>query len=195
MRYAELERNTRETQIKMSLALDNDGNGILTGGSGLGFFDHMLNSFAVHGGFSITLEMNGDLKVDGHHSVEDAGIVLGKLFHEILKDKSGIKRFGHCYVPMDEALGFAAVDISGRAYLVFDAAFDSEKIGDYDTQLTREFFRALAYNAQMTLHIRALYGSNDHHKTESIFKSSAKAISEAVTLNGGNGVLSAKGVL
>jgi imidazoleglycerol-phosphate dehydratase len=193
-RFSETERVTKETQIKASLTLDCIGNGTLVGSSGIGFFDHMLNSFCVHGGFSLKLEMTGDLNVDGHHSVEDVGIVMGKLFADILKDKSKIKRFGSSYVPMDEALGFAAVDISGRPFIVCDTAVKAPAIGGYDTQLTAEFFRALAFNAGITLHLKAIYGDNDHHKTEALFKAAARAISEAVTQTDA-GILSAKGVL
>lgn len=194
MRKAELKRTTKETQITMSLELDCIGNGGLNGTSGIGFFDHMLNSFCVHGGFRVSLDMTGDLKVDGHHSVEDAGIVLGKLFAEILGTRGGIKRFGSSYVPMDESLGFAAADISGRAFLVCDVPVNAPMIGDYDTELTVEFFRALAFNMGVTLHIKSMYGSNAHHITESVYKAAARAISEAVTMTDA-GVLSAKGVL
>lgn len=193
MRTAEKIRTTRETDIKMSLTLDGE-NGGLTGSSGIGFFDHMLNSFCVHGGFKIELQMKGDLNVDGHHSVEDVGIVLGSLFSEALGDKSGIKRFGSAYVPMDEALAFAVVDISGRPYLKYNVPVTAPMIGDYDAQLTEEFMRALAVNMGATLHIRLEYGINEHHITEAVYKAVARALREAVTLGGG-GVLSAKGVL
>jgi len=193
MRTAELTRNTKETQIKMSLTLDNT-TGQLIGTSGIGFFDHMLNSFCVHGKFIINLEMTGDLNVDGHHTVEDVGIVLGKLFGNILGDKVGIKRFGSSYVPMDEALCLTAVDISGRAYLVYNVQTSSQMIGEYDVQVTKEFFRALAFNMNATLHINLIYGDNDHHKTEAAFKSAARAIAEACAVTDGE-ILSAKGVL
>lgn len=193
MRKSEMKRKTSETDISMSLELD-CVSGKLTGSSGIGFFDHMLNSFCVHGGFCISLSMSGDLNVDGHHSVEDTGIVLGKLFAEILADKVGINRFGSAFVPMDESLARAVIDISGRPYLVFDADFSSDAIGDYDTQLTLEFFRALAYNMGATLHMKVEYGINDHHKTEALFKAAARAVSEAVKERGGE-VLSSKGVL
>ena len=193
MRKASLVRNTKETEIEMTLTLGAEKGG-LTGSTGIGFFDHMLNSFCVHGGFVLELDMKGDLSVDGHHTVEDTGIVLGKLFAEILGDKGGIKRFGHAYVPMDEALAFAAVDVSGRPYLVLDAEVTAPMIGDYDSQLTLEFMRALAYNMGATLHARVEYGINEHHRTEALFKAVARAIKEAVSENGG-GILSAKGVL
>lgn len=192
-RRAQLVRETRETSIKMSLELDCASAG-LYGTSGIGFFDHMLNSFAVHGHFGIALEMTGDLYVDGHHSVEDVGIVLGKLFAEILGDRGGIARFGQAYVPMDEALAFCAVDISGRPYLVYNAEVKAPMIGGYDTELTREFFRALAFNMGVTLHLKLEYGENAHHAVEALYKAAARAISSAATLSGG-GILSAKGVL
>lgn len=194
MREATIKRTTKETDIIMSLSLDKTGKGGFTGSSGIGFFDHMLNSFCVHGGFAINLEMKGDLHVDGHHTVEDVGIVLGKLFANILGDRGGIKRFGSCFLPMDEALAFCAIDISGRPYLHYDAPVTAPMVGDYDAQLTEEFMRALAVNMGATLHTRLEYGVNQHHITEAIFKAVARAIGEAVTPFG-DGVLSAKGVL
>ena len=193
MRTAEKSRCTKETDIKMSLTLDAEKGG-LVGSSGIGFFDHMLNSFCVHGGFNVKLEMTGDLHVDGHHSVEDVGIVLGSLFAEILKDKGGIKRFGFSYVPMDEALAFAAIDISGRPFLAYNVPLTAATVGDYDAQLTEEFMRALAVNMGATLHVRLEYGVNEHHITEAVYKAVARAVKEAVVPNAG-GVLSAKGVL
>lgn len=193
MRTAEKSRRTKETDIKMSLTLDAEKGG-LVGSSGIGFFDHMLNSFCVHGGFNIKLEMTGDLHVDGHHSVEDVGIVLGSLFAEILKDKGGIKRFGFSYVPMDEALAFAAIDISGRPFLAYNVPLTAAAVGDYDAQLTEEFMRALAVNMGATLHVRLEYGVNEHHITEAVYKAVARAVNEAVVPSEG-GVLSAKGVL
>jgi Imidazoleglycerol-phosphate dehydratase len=194
MREAELERVTRETSIRMRLTLAGAGGGGFTGSSGIGFFDHMLNSFAVHGGFKLDAEIEGDLYVDAHHSVEDAGIVLGKLFAQVLGDKSGIARFGSAFVPMDESLAFAAVDVSGRPFLVFNARFSAPQIGSYDTQLTVEFFRALATNMGATLHLRLEYGGNAHHETEALFKAAARALASAVAETGG-GILSAKGTL
>ena len=191
MRTVELNRETKETQIK--LALNVDGTGSFTGTSGIGFFDHMLTAFAVHGGFDIALDMNGDLEVDGHHSVEDLGIVLGQAFAQAV-DKTKIVRFGNFYVPMDEALAFCALDISGRAYLHFDASFTNQSVGALDCCLVEEFFRAFAMNSGITLHIRLEYGNNDHHKIEAIFKAVAHALQQAVALREG-GVLSSKGVL
>ena len=191
MRTVELNRETKETQIK--LALNVDGQGAFTGTSGIGFFDHMLNAFAVHGGFDLALDMKGDLEVDGHHSVEDLGIVLGQAFAQAL-DKTKIERFGSFYVPMDEALAFCALDISGRAYLHFDAVFTNQSVGAFDCCLVEEFFRAFAMNSGITLHIRLEYGNNDHHKIEAIFKAVAHALKQAAVLRQG-GVLSSKGVL
>lgn len=191
MRCTEIKRNTKETQIQLKLNLD--GTGIFTGSSGIGFFDHMLTAFAVHGGFDLSLEMQGDLEVDGHHSVEDAGIVLGQAFAQVV-DKKQIARFGSFYVPMDESLAFCALDISGRPYLAFDAAFTNPNVGALDCCLVEEFFRAFAMNSGITLHIRLEYGSNDHHKIEAIFKAVAHALQQAVQLREG-GVLSSKGVL
>ena len=191
MRTVELNRETKETQIQ--LALNIDGKGSFTGTSGIGFFDHMLTAFAVHGGFDIALDMKGDLEVDGHHSVEDLGIVLGQAFAQAL-DKTKIVRFGSFYVPMDESLAFCALDISGRAFLHFDAAFTNQSVGALDCCLVEEFFRAFAMNSGITLHIRLEYGSNDHHKIEAIFKAVAHALQQAAALREG-GVLSSKGVL
>ena len=191
MRKTEICRNTKETQIR--LALEVDGTGTFNGSCGIGFFDHMLSAFAVHGGFDIQLQMQGDLEVDGHHSVEDLGIVLGQAFAKVI-DKKQIQRFGNFYVPMDESLAFCALDISGRPYLVFDAIFTGEQIGTFVCCLTEEFFRAFAVHSGITLHIRLEYGKNDHHKVEAIFKAVAHALQQAVTLRQGS-VLSSKGVL
>ena len=191
MRSAEITRETKETQIQLNLNVD--GNGTFTGTSGIGFFDHMLTAFAVHGGFALTLHMQGDLHVDGHHSVEDVGIVLGKAFAQAV-DKGEIERFGNAYVPMDEALAFCALDISGRPYLAFDAVFSNQSVGELDCCLVEEFFRAFAMNSGITLHIRLERGSNDHHKIEAIFKAVARALKQAVILRRGT-VLSSKGVL
>ena len=191
MRCTEIKRETKETQIQLNLNID--GTGTFTGTSGIGFFDHMLTAFAVHGGFDINLQMKGDLEVDGHHSVEDVGIVLGQAFAQVV-DKKHIERFGSFYVPMDETLAFCALDISGRAFLHFDAAFTNQNVGALDCCLVEEFFRAFAMNSGITLHIRLEYGSNDHHKIEAIFKAVAHALQQAVKLRDGN-ILSSKGVL
>lgn len=191
MRCTEIRRETKETDILLKLNLD--GNGTFTGSSGIGFFDHMLTAFAVHGGFDLTLQMKGDLEVDGHHSVEDVGIVLGQAFAQVV-DKKQIQRFGSFYVPMDEALAFCALDISGRPYLVFDASFQNPAVGTLDCCLVEEFFRAFAMHSGITLHIRLEYGNNDHHKIEAIFKAVAHALEQAVILREGK-ILSSKGVL
>ena len=192
-RKAEIIRKTKETDIKVSLDLDGGGNiGINTG---IGFFDHMLNSFAVHGSFDLTVSCMGDLNVDGHHSVEDVGICLGKAFNDALGDKSGIMRFGSAFMPMDEALAFCALDISNRPFLVFNAEFSNEKIGDFDSCLTEEFMRAFAFNAGITMHLKAEYGKNDHHITEALFKSLAYALKQAVKPNSDGSAVSAKGAL
>jgi len=193
MRNAKISRFTKETQIAMSLSLDSE-RGAFSGTTGIGFFDHMLNSFCVHGGFMLDAEITGDLQVDAHHTVEDTGIVLGQLFAKVLGDKSGIARFGESMVPMDESLARAVVDISGRPYLVLDAQPTAGSIGTYDTQLTREFFRAMANGMGGTLHLCVLYGENEHHRTEALFKAAARAIAAACAERAGS-VLSAKGVL
>ena len=192
MRTAKIERKTKETDI--TLSVDLDGKGQVSIDTGIGFFDHMLTALAVHSGVDMTVKCNGDLNVDGHHSVEDIGICLGKAFAEALGDKSGIARYGSAYVPMDESLAFCSLDISGRAFLVFNATFSDDRIGEFDTCLAEEFFRAFAFNAGITLHIRQEYGKNDHHICEAIFKAVAHALKQALASNGG-GVLSTKGVL
>ncbi len=191
MRTSVKARKTRETDISVKLCLDGGKTEISTG---IGFFDHMLNSFAMHGGFGLTVSAKGDLNVDCHHTVEDTGIVLGMAFAEALGDRSGITRFGSFYAPMDESLAFAAVDISGRPFLVFHADFAQERIGDYDSCMTEEFFRALAFQAGITMHARVEYGTNAHHQTEALFKATAHALRIAVTQTEG-GILSTKGSL
>lgn len=191
MRTAEINRTTRETDIRLTLCLDGGARKIDTG---IGFFDHMLNSLAVHAGFGLSVCCKGDLAVDGHHTVEDVGIALGQALSACLGDKGGIARFGEAHVPMDEALSFCALDCSGRSYLVFDAPMPQPVCGAYDTCLTAEFMRALAVNAGLTLHLKAVYGDNAHHITEALFKALARALRQAVSTTGG-GVLSAKGVL
>lgn len=192
MRFSEINRKTKETDISLTLNLDGGDVSIDTG---IGFFDHMLNSFAVHGGFGLSVKVKGDLYVDDHHTIEDTGIVLGKAFSEALGDKSSIERFGSFYVPMDEALAFASIDISGRPYLVFDADFPQEKCGDYTSTMTWEFMRAFAFNAGITLHTKVLYGNNSHHMIEAMYKAVAHALKQAVKMNDSNKPLSTKGVL
>lgn len=191
MRKAEITRKTKETEIELTLDLDGGTRSIETG---IGFFDHMIDSFAVHAGFGLAVRCKGDLAVDDHHTVEDTGIVLGQALSRCLGDKAGIARFGQAFVPMDEALGFCALDISGRPFLVYNAPMPQPMCGQYDTCLTVEFMRALAVNAGLTLHLKAEYGDNAHHITEALFKALARALRQAVTVTGG-GVLSAKGVL
>lgn len=191
MRTSTVERNTKETQIKASLCLDGGDVEIKTG---IGFFDHMLTAFAVHGGFGLKLETVGDLQVDTHHTAEDTGIVLGQAFKQALGDFSSIARYGNFSVPMDESLAVCSLDISNRPFLVFRASFEEERCGDYETCVTEEFWRAFAMNAGITLHISVPYGSNAHHEIEAIFKAVAHALKQAVTVTDG-GVLSTKGVL
>ena len=192
-RKAEIARKTKETDITVKLELDGKGKPDID--TGIGFFDHMLTALCVHGGFDMTVKCKGDLNVDGHHSVEDVGIVLGKAFAEALGDKAGIMRYGSAFIPMDEALGFCALDISARPFLVFNAKFTNERIGDYESCLTEEFMRAFAFNAGITLHLREEYGSNDHHITEALFKALAHALKQAVAKNTDGKALSTKGTL
>ena len=192
MRSAEVNRKTKETDI--SIKLDLDGSGKADISTGIGFFDHMLTAFAVHGGLDLTVKVSGDLDVDGHHSVEDTGIVLGTAFKQAIGDMKGIKRYGTAFIPMDEALGFASLDISGRPYLVFDADFSDDRIGELDTCLVEEFFRAFAFNSGITLNLKCEYGKNDHHIAEALFKAAAHAVADAKVI-AGNEILSTKGVL
>ena len=191
-REATILRETAETRIEVTVNLDGAGRADVA--CGIGFFDHMLCAFARHGRFDLKVSARGDLHVDGHHTVEDTGIVLGRALAEALGEKAGIERFGSAFVPMDEALGFCALDISGRPYLVFDAPMPQPMCGQYDTCLTVEFMRALAVHAGLTLHLKCEYGENAHHITEALFKALARALKQAVAVTGG-GVLSAKGVL
>lgn len=192
MRTSVVERNTKETQIKIELNLDG---GEVKVDTGIGFFDHMLTAFGVHGGFGLNVKVTGDLDVDTHHTVEDTGIALGKAFNEALGDMSGINRYGTFYIPMDESLAQASLDISNRPFLVFNADFAQEKCGDYETCVTEEFWRAFAVNSAITLHINVLYGVNAHHEIEAVFKAVAHALKIAVQKNGDDCVLSTKGVL
>jgi imidazoleglycerol-phosphate dehydratase len=195
MRKAELSRTTQETKIEASLQIDGSGKSNIA--TGIGFLDHMLTLLARHSGFDLTVKVEGDLYVDGHHSAEDTGIVLGQILARAVGDKRGIERYGHAVVPMDEALLEAVIDLSGRPFLVFDAEFNSPAIGDFDTQLTEEFFRALAYNAGMTLHLNCRYGKNHHHKVEGLFKAFARALRTAVRIDPDRAdqIPSTKGVL
>jgi imidazoleglycerol-phosphate dehydratase len=194
MRTASIERNTFETKIKMSVNLDAQEPVEID--TGVGFFDHMLTLFARHSRLSLVVKVDGDLHVDSHHTVEDVGIVLGQAIREALGDKAGINRYGTSFVPMDETLGMASLDLSGRSYLVFDASFDNPKLGAFDTELVEEFFQALAFNLQMNLHLKILHGKNSHHKAESLFKATGRALREAITINPDiKGVNSTKGML
>ena len=192
MRTALVTRETKETQISIELSLDG---GEVEIDTGIGFFNHMLTSLAVHGGFGLKINAKGDLDVDCHHTIEDTGIVLGKAFSQAIGDKSGISRFGSFYVPMDEALAFCSLDISGRPFLVFEAAFPEERIGEYDSCMTEEFMRAFAYNSGITLHLKAMYGKNSHHITEALYKALAHSLRTAVMQTPSNKPLSTKGVL
>ena len=193
MREAVIERNTKETQIQIKVILD--GKGVAEIHTGIGFFDHMLTALAVHSGISMYIQVAGDLHVDAHHTVEDTGIVLGKAIGEALGDKSGITRYGSAYIPMDEALAFCSLDISNRPFLVFQGTFTNAMIGQYDTCLTEEFFRAFAFQAGITLHIYMMYGTNDHHKCEAAFKAVAHALKIAIEPTKSGQTLSTKGVL
>lgn len=192
-RTAEISRKTKETDISVKFELDGSGKAEIS--TGIGFFDHMLTALAVHGGFDLTLSCKGDLGVDPHHSVEDTGIVLGKAFEKALGDKSGIMRYGSAEIPMDEALGTCVLDISSRPFLVFNADFYNERIGEFDVCLTEEFMRAFAFNAGITLHVSSPYGKNDHHKIEAMFKALAYALKKAVSVNTSGSAISTKGTL
>lgn len=191
MRTAHVIRKTKETEVDLSLSLDGGGVEVATG---IGFFDHMLTALAFYAGWGLELTVKGDLHVDGHHTVEDTGIVLGQAFKEALGERIGIRRFGTAYVPMDEALCRTVVDISNRPYLVFQADMPQPMIGDYDACLTVEFMRAVSVYGGLTLHQQCLYGGNAHHITEALFKSLGLALKDAVRVEGG-AVTSTKGVL
>ncbi len=192
MRKVKETRKTKETDI--IIEFDPDGSGKANIDTGIGFFDHMLNAFAVHGGFDLKISCKGDLNVDGHHSVEDIGIVLGNAVWEALGDKKGIERFACAYVPMDDALARCVIDISGRPYLYFSADGLDGSIGEYDAALTEEFFRAFSVNARVNMHIDVIRGGNAHHICEAIFKAFARALSSAVKITGDK-VPSTKGSL
>ena len=191
LRAYTIQRNTKETDIQLSLSLEG---GEVSVSTGIGFFDHMLTAFAFYGGLGLKLEVDGDLEVDGHHTVEDVGIVLGQAMSRALGGRKGIRRFASAYIPMDEALCFTALDFSTRPFLVFDADMPQPMIGAYDACLTEEFMRAFAVNSGLTLHMKCLYGKNAHHITEALFKSLGVAVKEAVAVTG-TGVTSTKGVL
>ncbi len=186
-----ISRKTKETNITLQLCLDG---GEVKVDTGIGFFDHMLTALAFYAGFGLEVKAEGDLKVDGHHTVEDVGIVLGQAFARSLGNRKGLRRFGSAYVPMDEALGFTALDLSNRPFLVYEAELPQERVGEYDACLTEEFMRSFAFNGGITLHMRALYGKNSHHITEALFKSLGLALKDAVKVEG-EAVTSTKGVL
>ena len=193
-RRAEIERKTAETQISIKLNLD--GEGICDIATGIGFLDHMLTLLAKHSFMDLTVKAKGDLEVDSHHTVEDIGIVLGEALREALGDKAGIHRYGNCFIPMDETLAQVCLDFSGRPFLAFGAEIPKIQLGNYDTEMTEEFFRAVAMHCGLTLHIRVLYGSNVHHIIEAIFKAFARAVAEAAAVDPRvKGVMSSKGVL
>ena len=193
-RCAEIKRKTAETQISVKLNLDGEGKCDIA--TGIGFLDHMLTLLAKHSFMDLTVKAKGDLEVDSHHTVEDIGIVLGEALREALGDKAGIHRYGNCFIPMDETLVQACLDFSGRPFLVFGAEIPKIKLGNYDTEMTEEFFRAIAMHCGLTLHIRVLYGSNVHHIIEAICKAFARAVAEAAAVDPRvKGVMSSKGVL
>ena len=193
-RRAEIGRKTAETQISIKLNLDGEGTCDIA--TGIGFLDHMLTLLAKHSFMDLAVKAKGDLEVDCHHTVEDIGIVLGEALQEALGDKAGIHRYGNCFIPMDETLAQVCLDFSGRPFLVFGAEIPKIQLGNYDTEMTEEFFRAVAVHCGLTLHIRVLYGSNVHHIIEAIFKAFARAVAEATAVDPRvKGVMSSKGVL
>lgn len=193
-RRAEIERKTAETQISIKLNLDGEGTCDIA--TGIGFLDHMLTLLAKHSFMDLTVKAKGDLEVDSHHTVEDIGIVLGEALQEALGDKAGIHRYGNCFIPMDETLAQVCLDFSGRPFLAFGAEIPKIQLGNYDTEMTEEFFRAVAMHCGLTLHIRVLYGSNVHHIIEAVFKAFARAVAEAAAVDPRvKGVMSSKGVL
>ncbi|MBP7650319.1 MAG: imidazoleglycerol-phosphate dehydratase HisB [Phenylobacterium sp.] len=180
-RTAEVVRNTKETQI--SVSVDLDGSSVSDVQTGIGFFDHMLDSFARHGGIDLTVRTEGDLHIDFHHTVEDTGIVIGQAINKALDGFKGVRRFGHAYIPMDETLTRCAIDLSNRPYLIWNVAFKTPKIGEFDTELFKEFHHAFAMNLGACVHLETLYGDNSHHIAESGFKALARALRTAVELD------------
>ena len=194
MRTSEISRKTKETDIRLSLNIDGKGNNEID--TGIGFFDHMLEGFSKHGFFDLDVKIDGDLRVDGHHSVEDCGIVLGNAIKEAVGDKAGIKRYGYFVLPMDEVLVLCAVDLCGRPYFSYEDAFVPGKMGGMSTEMVKEFFYAVSYSAMMNLHLKVLTPGNNHHMAEAMFKAFAKALDEAVTPDPRiESVLSTKGAL
>lgn len=192
MRRGFVERNTLETKVKVKINLDGSGKAEID--TGIGFLDHMLTLFTFHSKFDVTVKCRGDLQVDDHHTIEDLGICLGQSFKDALGEKIGIKRYSTVYIPMDESLAYTSLDISNRPYLVFNVNFKSERIGNMSTQMFKEFFRAFVNESRITLHINLIYGENDHHKIEAVFKSFARALREGSEVVSGD-ISSSKGVL
>ncbi len=193
-RTAKIHRKTGETDIEITIDLDGKGDSVVD--TGIGFFDHMLISFAKHGLFNLKIKVKGDLYVDCHHTIEDTGIALGEAIKKALGDKAGIVRFGNFMLPMDETLVLCAIDLSGRPYLVFDAKFNTDRVGYFDTEMTKEFFYAISYSAGMNLHLKEMYGENAHHIIEAMFKAFARALKEAVSIDPRvEGLPSTKGAL
>ncbi len=193
IRKGEITRKTRETDIYISVELDGKGKSDIY--TGVGFFDHMLTALSKHSGISMTIKVTGDLEVDCHHTIEDTGIALGQALYIALADKSGIVRYGTAYIPMDESLAMCSLDLSNRPFLVFNCDFTNQSCGDYDLCMTEEFFRAFSFNAGITMHINLMYGTNDHHKAEAIYKAVAHAFKTAIAYNADGTTLSTKGVL
>ncbi len=194
VRSSEIKRATYETDI--SVKIDVDGTGRSKIDTGVGFLDHMLTLFSKHGIMDLEVKAAGDVNVDYHHTVEDIGISLGKCLSEALSDKNGLKRYGTCFLPMDETLAMVCIDISGRPFLVFDCDIKAQKVGEFDTELVEEFFRAVAFNAGLTLHIKLMYGSNAHHIIEAVFKAFGRALREAASLDERiEGPMTTKGVI
>jgi imidazoleglycerol-phosphate dehydratase len=191
-RTSQIHRTTGETDVQLTLGLDGSGEGARE--TGVGFFDHLLDALARHGGLILDVLAQGDLQTGPHHTVEDTGIVLGQAIDEALGDRAGIRRFGHAVLPMDEARAACAIDLSGRPFISFEASFPAERVGDFDTDLAEEFFRAVANGAKLTLHLRVEAGTNSHHMVEVAFKAFARALRQAVELEG-SGVPSTKGLL
>ena len=193
-RFAETTRETKETKIRVALELDGSGKSEIQ--TGIGFFDHMLEAFAKHGLFDLTIQVDGDLQVDDHHTIEDTGLVLGQAIREAVGDKAGIRRYGSRILPMDEALVLCSLDLSGRPWFSFDGTFRAEKCGEMGTQMVTEFFYSVAVQAAMNLHMKILDGQNDHHKIEALFKAFARSLDEATGIDPRiKGVMSTKGTI
>ena len=191
-RLSQISRKTNETNINVKINLDGNGTSVVK--TEVGFLNHMISLLAFHSNIDIELDSKGDIEVCDHHLIEDIGIALGRSINEALGDKKGIKRYGTFFLPMDESLVMVSLDISGRSYLHFEAGFKRESIGNFSTEMVKEFFRAVAFNAGITLHIKVLYGENDHHKIEGIFKCVGRALKEAINIEG-NIIPSSKGII